>query len=677
NRILSSILENPLQKLWEIEIISPEEKKKILFDFNNTGVEYPTDKTIPQLFEEQVERAHDRIAVFSHGRTRTNTDNNVSLSYRLLNEQSGRLAGLLIEKGVLADDIVSIMMERSIDLIIGILGILKAGAAYLPIDPEYPQERIDYMLKDSGTKIMIRRAEERKSGSAEFVFSCFFLASSLPRFLASNFLNLAYVMYTSGSTGKPRGVVVTHRNVVRLVKNTNFVPLTGETRILQTGAPVFDATTFEIWGSLLNGGQLALVGKEVILDTRRLGDALMDFRINTLWLSAPLFNQLLQQNIELFASLSYLLVGGDVLSPGHINRVRGQFPYLRIINGYGPTENTTFSTTYLIEKEFEQGIPIGRPIANSTAYIYDRNNRLSPIGVCGELYVGGDGVSLGYLNSPELTAEKFINKSFGKSRNPYSKRFLVAGGPLYRTGDLARWLPDPTAQGAYIIEFLGRIDQQFKIRGFRIELAEIENRLLDHESVKEAIVMTRLNTAGARYLCAYIVPAGDLSTSEVREYLSAGLPDYMVPSFFVLLEKIPLTPNGKLDTKALPIPSDSDLQRETDYVPPRTRMEQLIAGIWREVLGVEIIGVHDKFFNVGGNSLDVIRVNDNLNRFLQENIPVVDMFRYTTIADLARYLTREETEEGITPGFTDRDEEVKKGKARRLRKIKKGRSWDQ
>ncbi|MCX6582111.1 MAG: amino acid adenylation domain-containing protein [Candidatus Aminicenantes bacterium] len=611
-RLLEEGLNRPETSISTLPLMSDEELKQVLYEFNDTETSYPREKTIHQLFEEQVEKSPDRIALV--GANRRPRVCPVSLTYRQLDEQSNRLAGLVIEKGALANDIVGIMMERSIDLIVGIIGILKAGAAYLPIDADYPKERIDYMLKDSAAKIILT--------AAECVFN--FHHSS---FIIHHSNHLAYILYTSGSTGQPKGVVVTHRNVVRLVKNTNFVPLTEETRILQTGAPVFDATTFEIWGSLLNGGQLVLVDKEVIVDAQRLGDVLKGQRINTLWLSAPLFNQLLQQDGELFAPLSYLLVGGDVLSPEHINRVRHRFPLLKIINGYGPTENTTFSTTYLIEKEFEQTIPIGKPIANSTAYIYDKSSQLVPVGVWGELYVGGDGVASGYLNNPELTAEKFIHfhhSSFDLPRIHHSK--------LYCTGDLVRWLPGGT------IEFKGRIDQQVKIRGFRIELGEIEGRLLKHGRVKEAVVIDR-KTGNDKYLCAYIVPLADPApgAAELKTYLSGILPDYMIPSFFVFMERIPLNPNGKIDRKALPGPEVGEAAKEC--TAPRDAVEKMMAEIWAEVLKPKSpIGIDDNFFDLGGHSLNAALLTTRMHKVFNVKIPLREFLQGGCIREVAEYI---------------------------------------
>jgi acyl carrier protein len=387
--------------------------------------------------------------------------------------------------------------------------------------------------------------------------------------------------------------------------------------------------------------------------------ALKDHHINTLWLSAPLFNRLMQQNIRLFAPLQYLLVGGDTLTPGHINAVKDEYPGLKIINGYGPTENTTFSTTYLIEETFEQDIPIGRPISNSTAYIVDKSNHLQPIGVWGELLVGGDGVSPGYLNNPELTNSKFqapnykqipnpksqiTNKSEKTGNFPLHSSFIIHHSSFfYRTGDLARWLPGG------VIEFKGRMDRQVKIRGFRIELGEIEKRLCGHKQVKEAVVIDR-SDRGEKYLCAYVVPLPDAAPAarELKSYLSRCLPGYMIPSYFIPLAQIPLTPNGKIDRKSLPTPT-GEIDTGVAYTPARSKEEMLIRDIWQEVLQLDRVGIHDNFFDLGGNSLKVIAVGHKLKQAFNRDIPVVILFRYPSISALAEYLSREQGAEEEKP----------------------------
>ena len=436
-RLLSNVLANREKCLYEIDIISDEEKKLVLLEFNNTRSQYPSDKTIHQLFKAQVECNPDYISVVN-----MNDQNSHFLSYRELNENSNRLARVLRNKGIKRDCIIGLMVERSLEMMQGILGILKAGGAYLPISPDYPEHRINEMLIDSNIDLLLLNSHfTYKTGyNCELLVLDDFQLSSVyeksrneqPIENINTSRDLAYVMYTSGSTGKSKGVMVEHRSVIRLVVNANYVKLNSNTRILQTGATVFDAVIFEMWGSLLNGGQLFLVRNDIILDANALGKTIEDNNINTLWLSAPLFNQLVGQDSSIFSVLEWLIVGGDILSPWSINRVRHSSPGIKIVNGYGPTENTTFSVCYLINKDFDSSIPIGKPIGNSTAYIVNKYGHPQPIGVFGELYVGGDGVARGYLNSPQLTAEKF---SHGTTP-------LKTLSRLYHTGDLVCWLPD-------------------------------------------------------------------------------------------------------------------------------------------------------------------------------------------------------------------------------------------
>jgi tyrocidine synthetase-3 len=664
--IVSSILDDPGQEISQVEILPAEEKQRILHEFNNTVVEYPRQKTIHRLFAEQVQQTPDNIAVVGRSEgTRglaplPDSIYPIHITYNQLNRESDQLALLLMKKGVTSEIIVGIMAERSIENIIGILGILKAGGAYLPIDPEYPKERIDYMLKDSNAQVLVvndTTCASWLSFAPDALLNLSeghhlnFPASQLPSFPASLPSSLAYIMYTSGSTGKPKGVLVTHRNVVRLVTHCNYVELGEETRILQTGAPVFDATTFEMWGALLNGGQLVLVQKEAILDATLLEQKLKKLNITTLWLSSPLFNQLVQDNDEIFSKLSHLLVGGDILSPRLINRLRNKNEKLKIINGYGPTENTTFSTTFLIDREYEDNIPIGRPIGNSTAYILDNHGLPQPIGIFGELWVGGDGVSRGYLNNPELTGEKF-------KRSVISHSSLVISSPsnlstndqcpmtndrCYRTGDLCRWLPDGN------IEFLGRKDHQVKIRGFRVECGEIESQLLKIDKIKEALVVVKEAKIAEKYLCAYIVAEEEFDLSTLRNHLSEGLPDYMIPSYFVPLEKMPLTPNGKIDRKALPEPGYTV---KNNYAPPRDEIEKQLVKIWAQILCrdashasqshvsqlQESIGIHDNFFELGGHSLKATIMAAQIHKALNVKIPLTEIFVNPTIERLARII---------------------------------------
>ncbi|WP_255288952.1 non-ribosomal peptide synthetase, partial [Bacillus cereus] len=617
-QVIQQVVTNPQICIQDLELVTVEEKAQILEVFNNTVTEYSREKTIHQLFEEQVERTPNHLAVVFEDQ---------QLTYRELNGRANQLARTLREKGVQANQLVGIMADRSLEMIVGILGILKAGAAYVPIDPEYPRERIRYMLEDSDINILLTKyASAVQMERVNFTGTLIDLSNpsaykedntNLPFVTIAE--DLAYVMYTSGSTGQPKGVLIEQRSVVRLVQNTNYVEFTEEDRILMTGAVVFDACTFEIWGALLNGLQLYIVPETVILSVEKLNEALKQYRITTMWLTSPLFNQLALQKPDVFSSLRYLLVGGDALSPNTISMVRSSCPNLTIINGYGPTENTTFSCCFPINKEYSN-IPIGRPIANSTVYIVDESNTLLPVGVQGEICVGGDGLARGYLNRDELTREKFVP-------NPF-----VSGERMYRTGDLGRWLPDGT------IEYLGRIDHQVKIRGYRIELGEVESVLQEVKLVREAVVVARENEDGIKQLCAYFVGEESLTVAQLREEMLQELPEYMIPSYFVQLENMPLTPNGKIDRKALPEP-ERNLQTGTEYAVPQTPMEEMLVSIWQTVLGVPQIGVLDNFFDLGGDSIKSIQVSSRLHQ-AGYRVDMKDLFKYSTVASLSPHVEK-------------------------------------
>ncbi|WP_434659697.1 amino acid adenylation domain-containing protein [Paenibacillus polymyxa] len=615
--LLEQTLLNPNVRVEELELVTAAEKQQITREFNDTASAYPDNETIHKLFEEQAERTPDHIAVALGHQT---------LTYRELNETANRLARTLRDAGVKPDEPVGILTERSLDMITGTLAILKAGGAYVPIDSQYPEDRIRYMLEDSGAKLLLAQQDlldrcyfdgqivnlnDDKSYSAD--------ASNPGIDGASN--HAAYVIYTSGSTGKPKGVVVEHRSVVRLVRNTDYVPFDESTRMLQTCAFVFDVSTFEIWGALLNGGQLVLLHKDDLLDAAKMKETIQDHHVNMMWLTTPLFNQLSQQDSKLFGDVKYLLVGGDVLSAPHINRVLRDNPHMNIINGYGPTENTTFSTTYHITEEQRDSVPIGRPICNSTAYVVDSSFNLQPVGAWGELVVGGDGVARGYLNRPELTVERFL-------ANPW-----VDGDRLYCTGDLVRWREDG------ILEYAGRIDQQVKIRGYRIELGEVETRLASVPSVRDSVVIALRDGAGQQQLCAYFTADEQLTIRELRTVMSASLPSYMIPSAFVQLDRFPLTTNGKIDRKALPVP-DKALHTGIEYVAPRTDVEQLLAAIWQEVLEIPQVGIHDDFFTLGGHSLKVLELIRKVRLATDIELPIRSVLEFSTIEEQALTLLK-------------------------------------
>ncbi|MDM8560642.1 amino acid adenylation domain-containing protein [Candidatus Parabeggiatoa sp. HSG14] len=431
---------------------------------------------------------------------------------------------------------------------------------------------------------------------------------------------LAYVIYTSGTTGQPKGVMVEHHSISRLVVNTNYIQLDASDRMLQTGSLAFDASTFEIWGALLNGGSFCRPPEHTVLDAIEMKHFIQQYDISTMWLTASLFNQLVDMDISLFKGLKHLLIGGEKLSVHHVNKVKKTYPDLVIINGYGPTENTTFTVCHRIEKLYQQDIPIGKPIGNTQVLILDTKNALVPVGVAGEICAAGDGLARGYLNDPVLTKEKFVAHPFEADKR------------IYRTGDLGRWLPD----GA--IEFLGRKDEQVKVRGYRIEPGEIENHLLQHDLVKEAIVIAKDFGPDSKELLAYFTLQEDLDVDELREYLKNRLPDYMVPAYFTKLDNLPLTPNGKVNKKALPAPDMGHHKADAHYEAPKSETEKQLALIWEEVLGHKGIGVTDDFFDIGGHSLKVTKLIALIHKKMEIEVPLATVFKASTIRELAKHL---------------------------------------
>ncbi|WP_272037596.1 non-ribosomal peptide synthetase [Paenibacillus sp. JJ-100] len=633
-QVLDQISRNADILIQQISVITDDEKQQILHQFNTVG-EYPRDQTIVQLFERQAGMNPGNIAI-------VNKDD--KLTYAELNARADRLASRLRKKGVVPDSVVGLIGDRSMETVVGMLGILKAGGAYLPIDPEYPEERIAFMLSDSETRWIVTPecyADKDMDGVESIILDWEeheYSPALMDRTTAGEKIptptNLAYVMYTSGSTGRPKGVMIEHRNVVQLVQNNSYVPFEPGDRILQTGAPVFDACTFEIWGALLNGLELYIIDKNSILDAQLLGEAICEYRITTMWLTSPLFNQLSQLDPTIFRPLRFLIIGGDTLSPKHIKLVSEQCHHTTIINGYGPTENTTFSCCYTIHSLEDTRIPIGGPIAHTTAYIVDVYGHLCPVGVPGELWVGGDGVGRGYINNLSLTSEKFIASPF------------IEGERIYRTGDLVTWLPDGS------IDFIGRLDHQVKIRGFRIETGEIENRIQMHVSVKEAVVTVIDKGDGLKSLCAYVVGAENLDAICMKRYLLNDLPDYMVPVHWVFMDQLPLTPNGKVHKQALPEPQDTNAANDDkEFAAPRNETEQKLADIWSAVLAIPSIGVNDHFFELGGHSLTALKLVTEMKKQFQIQLPLSDIFQTPILAEMAARINRNEDAEfvGIEP----------------------------
>ncbi|MCM3904752.1 MAG: amino acid adenylation domain-containing protein, partial [Pyrinomonadaceae bacterium] len=582
--------------------------------------------SIQDLFEAQVARTPDAIAISFQDQ---------SLTYGELNARANKLAHRLRALGVGADCLVGICVERSIEMVVGLLGILKAGGAYVPLDPQYPTERLSFMISDTNLSVLLTQQHLRErlpDHHAQLI--CLdnpaecgdeFSEQNPPQTTSAD--HLAYVIYTSGSTGRPKGVCIDHRAVVRLVRNTNYLEFAKTDVFLQFAPVSFDASTLELWAPLLNGGRLAICPPGQ-LSLSELGQVVRQHGVTTLWLSAGLFHQMVDENIEDLDGLKYLLAGGDVLSPKHVKKALERLPLKQLINGYGPTENTTFTCCYGMESVSAVGestVPIGRPISRTQVYVLNEQLEAVEVGEEGELYTGGAGLARCYLNRPELTAEKFVP-------NPFSREL---GERLYRTGDLVRYLP--TGE----IEFLGRIDSQVKLRGYRIELGEIEAALNDHEAVRETAVIVREDVAGDKRLVAYVVaqqPAP--ARRELRTFLKAKLPDYMIPAAFMLLGELPLTANGKVDRRALPAPDQQRPELSTGFVAPRDAVEEVVATIIGQVLGVSRVGREDNFFELGGHSLLATQVITRLRIAFQVELPLRQLFEDSTVASLAVSIKR-------------------------------------
>ena len=654
-RLLESMVADETQPVGELAWLPQAERDQVLRGFNDTAVAYPKEALIHELFEQQVKRTPEAVAVQYEDE---------QLTYAQLNARANRLAhrlrGLRDGAGealVVPDARVAICVERSLEMVVGLLGILKSGAAYVPVDPEYPQDRIAYVLQDAGAKVLLTQSHLRdglpavkavvsgSDGSNSGTVHVLLLDDESTyagepeenigrQETGQTSGNLAYVIYTSGSTGLPKGVMNEHRGVVnRLCWMPEGFRIGVEDRVLQKTAFGFDVSVWEFFWTLLNGARLVMAQPGGHRDPQYLirtiteqGITMVDF--------VPSMLQVFLDGLPQGActSVRHVFSGGEELSLPLQRLCQQKLPASRLHHMYGPTEAAVDATHWACDATQQQGrVPIGRPIANTQIYILDGQGQPVPVGVSGEIHIAGDGVARGYLNRPELTAERFV-------RDPFSED---ADARMYRTGDLGRWRSD----GA--IEYLGRNDFQVKIRGLRIELGEIEAKLLEQPQVREAVVLAREDGAGDRRLVAYVTArvdgasAGDagqaLDVEVLREQLKAVLPGYMVPSAFVVLQEMPLTPNGKVDRKALPAPDLSALQTGA-YEAPRDELQEFIASVWGRVLGIDRVGINDNFFDAGGNSLSLIRVHDMLETRLKSGLSVVDLFQYPTILSLSEHI---------------------------------------
>lgn len=615
-RLVSAVVQNPDEKISGIEILSTPEKDEILQALDRSQVSYPQDQTIVDLFKAQVQRTPDHPAITFEGQT---------ITYRELDQRTDQLAYVLRSHGVKDNAIVGLLIGRSMDTVISMLAILKAGGAYLPIDIDYPEERISYMIEDSGMHFLLTTREIRAGISYDLAIVCIedALEVSVPTestALQIEPTDLCYIIYTSGTTGLPKGVMVEHRNVVRLLHNEQFQFDFGADDVWSMfHSHGFDVSVFEMYGALLFGGRLVVVPKMVAKDTRTFRELLRKEKVSVLSQTPTAFYNLIQEETQCQdegLDTRYVIFAGEALSPGKLKPWHAKYDDVKLVNMFGTTETTVHATykevgSYEIEHDVSN---VGKPIPTLSMYVLDQGQQLVPKGVIGELYIGGAGVTRGYLGKADLTKEKFIP-------NPFQE-----GDRLYRTGDLARVLDTGD------IEYIGRADDQVQLRGFRIELREIAYHLDHHEKIEDAVVLTK-GKEEDQYLVAYYESRGEIKASELRDHLSRKLPDYMIPSHFVRFESFPLTSNGKLDKKRLPNP---EIKAEPDHVAPADEVQEKLVTIWSQLLNVdkELIGVNRSFFEVGGNSLKLVRLNNMINESLGWEISVADLFRYPTISSL-------------------------------------------
>ncbi|MCT7952162.1 amino acid adenylation domain-containing protein [Ancylothrix sp. C2] len=629
--LLESAVKNTQADINHLEILSDSARRQILVEFNQTQKNYPNNKCVHQLFEEQAERDPDSIAVVFE---------NHKITYRQLNDRANKLAHHLQNLGVEPEIIVGICLERSLEMIVAMLGILKAGGAYLPIDPTTPKERKALMLGDAQAKVLLtekRLIESLPKTQANIV--C--IDSEIPTFSDSytacvSAENLAYIIYTSGSTGTPKGVAIEHRQLL------NYLYSIQEKLNLPAGANYATVSTFAadlgntaIFPALCFGGCLHIISQERATNAEALAEYFRRNSIDILKIVPSHLAALLNSpEAQFILPQKRLILGGEPVKWNLVKKVRNLSPNCLVFNHYGPTETTVGVLTYAVNfdkiKADYDTVPLGLPIANTQIYILDSHLQPVPVGITGELHIGGDNLARGYLNRPEATAEKFIRNFFDTQAE---KR-------LYKTGDLARYLPDGN------IEFIGRIDNQVKIRGFRIELGEIEQAIRQHPDIAEAVVVVREEEISEKRLVAYLVPHQKQTPtqSEIRNFLIAKLPDYMVPSAFVILKTLPLTSNGKVDRQSLPAPDETRPELTGNFVAPRTNAEQTLATIWVEVLKVKKVGIYDNFFELGGHSLLATQVISRVRQIFEVELSLQRLFESPTVADLGVAITQKQAE---------------------------------
>ncbi|MFN7730408.1 MAG: amino acid adenylation domain-containing protein [Pirellula sp.] len=621
--LLEGVAATPESRLSELPLLSPNERELLLKSWSGAHNAVAITATIHQLFEAQVAEVPDNPAVVFEDQV---------ITYRQLNERANSLAQRLRAHNVAPGTSVAICMERSIEWVVGLLGILKAGGAYVPLDPSNPPQRIASAMETAAVRVLLTTTSLRdRLECTNSLLVCIDEATceigpdknTHNLEVNTDATGLAYIVFTSGSTGIPKGVAIPHQAVIRLVKDTNYIELTPADAVAQMSNCSFDAATFEIWGALLNGSRLVLIPTEVMLSPRALAARLRETQVTTLFLTTALFKQVALEHPTAFSTVRNVLFGGEVVDPKCVREVLASGPPERLLHVYGPTETTTFATFFQIEHvpENADSLPIGKPISNTSVYVLDAQLRPVPIGIPGELCIGGLGLADGYAGSPELTVQRFVP-------HPFSD---LPGDRLYRTGDIVRWRPDGN------LDFIGRRDSQVKIRGFRVEPGEIEAVLAEHPQVQQVAVIAEDDAHCGRYLVAYIVPHSGYSPrpEDLRQFLAGRLPDYMIPSAYGQIERLPLTPNGKLDRRALPLLGLKRREDEIAYTPPKGEWEEKLSAIWSQLLGRERISAHDNFFDLGGHSLLALSLLSRIEKAGGPALKLKTLFQHPTLRQFA------------------------------------------
>ena len=630
-QLLESAVGDPNARLSELAIMDEAERRQILVDWNDTKTPFP-DEAVHQLFEARVCKSPDEIALVAE---------HLEWTYAQLSEWSNRMANYLRNAGAGVDQRIGICMDRSPNMIAAIIGVLKCGASYVPIDPANPPSRLEQIIEDGELSLILTSSEHGASfhGSSVPVIFLDHEHEDIQRFDSTPISeprcpdDVACVLFTSGSTGKPKGVLIPHRAINRLVINTNYIQLHENDRVAHVSNVAFDLALFEIWGALLNGGRLVILSKDVVLSPQDFASHLRSTGVTAMILATSLFNLVSRERPDAFAALDTLLVAGEAFDPAAGRRVLSSDPPKRLINAYGPTESTTYTTWKEIDEiaPDARSVSIGRPLSNTTVFLLDESLNPVPVGVVGEIYIGGDGLANGYLNRPELTEERFVHV-------PAQKILASAGDGtpvrLYRTGDLAKYLP--TGE----IEYIGRQDHQVKIRGYRIELGEIESVIDSHPDIAEAVVLAVRDENDHRMVAFYsLQPDSQIRYEELREYVRERLPNYMVPTSWVYIERFALNGNGKIDrqlleSKAMALPTEGENTSERAI----DELEVKLTWIWQKVLGLGAIGVKDNFFDIGGHSLAAVRVFSEIERFLGCRLPLATLFQAPTIKSLSQLI---------------------------------------